>query len=105
DGLLKKFSVPGSRFSVENRYVLTENRELGSRSFLCRFHQRTQLRGGNPQCASGKAVNVGGINTHHFAAQIQHRSAAASAGRGGVIDQLVGGYIADVPEGRRRPDQ
>src|SRR5208282_4062141 len=100
-----RVSVLSRQFSVENRYILTDNWELRTGSFLCGFHQRTQLIGGDPQRAPGEAVNVGGIDTHDFAAQVQHRSAAASTGRGRVIDQLVAGYIADVPKGRRGPDQ
>src|ERR1700722_6886349 len=45
------------------------------------FEERTELRRGNSESASGEAVNVGGVDAYDLAAQVQDGSSAASAGR------------------------
>jgi hypothetical protein len=65
--------VLSSHFSVLNRFALTENLELSllrNGNFSCRFHQRTQLAGGDPKRSSGKAVNISGVDAHDFAVHV-----------------------------------
>ena len=58
---------------------------------------------GNSNSASGESVHVGGVDTDDFALGVEDRTAAATVGGGGIVDELVGREFREPSKVRSNP--